>query len=109
MLYQRWQRIAREHAARFALAELGSNRRWTFAELDKAASQQAGGPAGIRFPQGGGADFIFDVLRAWHDAAVVCPLESGQAAPSFPNPPEQIVHLKTTSATTGAARLVAFT
>jgi long-chain acyl-CoA synthetase len=109
MLYQRWQRVAREHADRLALADPSANRQWTFAELDKAAGQQAGGPAGIRFHQGGGADFVLAVLRAWRDGAVACPLESGQAAPSIPNPPQNIVHLKTTSATTGAARLVAFT
>src|SRR5436190_10079670 len=109
MLYQRWQRIAREHADLFALADLGTNRRWTFAELDKAAGLQASGPAGIRFLQGGNADFVLAVLRAWRNGAVVCPLESGQAAPSVSDPPKQIVHLKTTSATTGPARLVAFT
>ena len=109
MLYQRWQRIVREQADRFALADLSANRRWTFAELDKAAGLQAGGLAGLRFHQGSGADFILGVLRAWHDGAVVCPLESGQAAPSVPNPPKQIVHLKTTSATAGVARFVAFT
>jgi acyl-CoA synthetase (AMP-forming)/AMP-acid ligase II len=109
MLYQRWQRIAREQADQFALADLGTNRRWTFAELDKAAGQQADGLAGIRFPQGGGADFVLDILRAWHDGAAVCPLESGQVAPSVPNAPKQIAHLKTTSATTGVARFVGFT
>jgi acyl-coenzyme A synthetase/AMP-(fatty) acid ligase len=109
MLYQRWQCIARERADRFALADLGTNRQWTFAELDKAAGQEAGGPAGIRFPQGGSMDFILAVLRTWRDGAVVCPLESGQTEPAVSNPTKQIVHLKTTSATTGAARLVAFT
>lgn len=109
MLYQRWQCIAREHGARTALVDLGANRQWTFTELDNAAGQQAGGPASLRFHQGGGADFILGVLRAWREGAVLCPLESGQAAPSAPNPPKQLVHLKTTSATTGAARLVAFT
>lgn len=109
MLYQRWQHIAREHADRFALADLSTKRRWTFAELDKAAGQQAGGSAGLRFLQGDGADFVLGVLHAWRDGAVVCPLESGQAGPSVPDPPKQIAHLKTTSATTGAARFVAFT
>jgi acyl-coenzyme A synthetase/AMP-(fatty) acid ligase len=109
MLYQRWQRIAREHAGLLALADPGTNRQWTFAELDEAAGRRAGGPAGLRFRQGAGADFILDVLRAWQDGALVCPLESGQADPSAPNPPKQVAHLKTTSATTGTARLVAFT
>lgn len=109
MLYQRWQRISREHADRFALTDLSTNRQWTFAELAGAAGQQSGGPAGLRFHHGGGADLILGVLRAWHDEAAVCPLEPGQGAPSVPNPPKGIVHLKTTSATTGVARFVAFT
>jgi acyl-coenzyme A synthetase/AMP-(fatty) acid ligase len=40
---------------------------------------------------------------------VVCPLEPGQPAPAVPAPPPEVVHLKTTSATTGTPRLVAFT
>jgi acyl-CoA synthetase (AMP-forming)/AMP-acid ligase II len=41
---------------------------------------------------------------------VVCPVESGQATPEFLQQlPNGIVHLKTTSATTGAPRMVAFT
>jgi acyl-coenzyme A synthetase/AMP-(fatty) acid ligase len=109
MLYQRWLRVAREGANEIALIDSGPGRRWTFAELDQAAGQQASRTEGPRFPQGSGIDFVLGVLRAWRDGAVVCPLESGQAAPAFPVPPRQIVHLKTTSATTGAARLVAFT
>jgi acyl-coenzyme A synthetase/AMP-(fatty) acid ligase len=109
MLYPRWQRVAREHAGRIALIDLGAHRRWTFAELAAAADQPDGKPARRRFPQGHGADFIFDVLRAWRGGAVVCPLEPGQAVPSLPDLPAEIVHFKTTSATTGAARLIAFT
>ena len=109
MLYERWQRTAREHSDRLALIDLNANARWTFAELAEAIGRQAPGPAGLRFAHGGGADFIFCVLAAWRDQAVVCPLESGHGAPCVPEPPEGIVHLKTTSATTGAARLVAFT
>jgi len=40
---------------------------------------------------------------------VVCPLEPDQAPPQVPLPPRRCVHLKITSATTGAPRLVAFT
>jgi acyl-CoA synthetase (AMP-forming)/AMP-acid ligase II len=109
MLYQRWLRIARESADEIALTDLGAGRRWTFVELDRAAGQQAGRPVGLRFPQGSRSEFVLSVLRAWHDGAVVCPIESGQPAPAVPNPPPPIVHLKATSATTGTARLVAFT
>lgn len=109
MLYQRWQRIARERADQIALIDLGANRGWTFAELENAAGRPASGPAGLRFPQGNTSDFILDVLGAWRDGAVVCPLEPGQTVAPVREPPGDIVHLKTTSATTGVARLVAFT
>jgi acyl-coenzyme A synthetase/AMP-(fatty) acid ligase len=109
MLYQRWQRIARECADEIALIDHGANRRWTFAELENAAGQQASRPAGLRFPQGNSPDFILDVVRAWRDGAVVCPLDSADQPITIKQPPKDIVHLKTTSATTGAARLVAFT
>src|SRR5262249_47419116 len=48
-------------------------------------------------------------LRAWRDDRVVSPLEVDQSPPRIPPLPANIVHLKMTSATTGAPRLVAFT
>jgi len=109
MLYQRWQRIAREHAGRIALVDPGGDREWTFAELAEEAGQQEGRRAGLRFQPANGSDFVFQVLSAWRDGAVLCPLEVGQTAPVIEDPPKGIAHLKTTSASTGAARLVAFT
>src|SRR5208283_3420348 len=54
--------------------------------------------------------FLFAVLQAWRSNAVVCPMEAGQTtAPSVSLPPARCIHLKTTSATTGAPRFVAFT
>jgi acyl-CoA synthetase (AMP-forming)/AMP-acid ligase II len=61
------------------------------------------------YPQGHSVQFISDVLLAWRCGAVVCPLEPGQAPPAVPPPPPWCAHLKTTSATTGAPRVVAFT
>lgn len=112
MLYDRWQRVAREHSHEIALIDLGSDQRWTFAQLAAAAGRsdsREAGVAAVQFPQGAGAGFIFEVLKAWRAGVVVCPLEVGQAAPEVERPDPAIVHLKVTSATTGAARLVAFT
>jgi acyl-CoA synthetase (AMP-forming)/AMP-acid ligase II len=109
MLYQRWQHVAREHAGRSALIDLATDHRWTFAELAREAGQQAVRPGGLRFQPANGGDFVFEVLSAWRDGAVLCPLEVGQTAPAIKEPPRGIAHLKTTSASTGAARLVAFT
>ncbi len=106
MLYERWRQIARENRGEIAVHDLATGKRWTFAELDQAAEQ--GGVAGpVAFPQG--HDFIFTLLRAWRAGMVVCPLEPGQAPSIFSELPKGCVHLKITSATTGAPRAVAFT
>lgn len=70
---------------------------------------------GIVFPQGHSPEFIFTLLAAWRDNKIACPLEAGQGGtPPLPNQPDgslppAIVHLKSTSATGGTARFVAFT
>lgn len=48
------------------------------------------------------------VLRGWRANVVVCPLEDGEAAPDKEVLPVGYAHLKTTSATTGRPRLIAF-
>jgi acyl-CoA synthetase (AMP-forming)/AMP-acid ligase II len=64
----------------------------------------------IAFPQEPSVEFVFTVVRGWRNQQVICPLEPGQATPAIAGPlPPGVVHLKTTSATTGASRLVAFT
>jgi len=109
MLYERWQRIARDNQNLTALTDFSTDRRWTFAELAATADSISPNAAPVQFPQGAGAGFILDVLKAWRSGAVVCPLESSQSVPVIAHLPEGIVHLKTTSATTGAAQLVTFT
>src|SRR6185369_7491866 len=108
MLYERWQQIAREFRHEMALRDLPSGRQWTFAELDDAAQlREAGGP--VVFPRGNGAELILATLRAWRHSQIACPLEANQTVPDIPPAPPSIAHLKITSATTGAAKLVAFT
>jgi acyl-CoA synthetase (AMP-forming)/AMP-acid ligase II len=109
MLYERWRKTASERRGETALRDLASGRRWTFGEL--AAEAENGKPAAgpVVFPQGTGVEFILAVLRGWRQNKVVCPLESGQPPPPVAAPPENCVHIKSTSATAGPARLVAFT
>jgi len=110
MLYDRWRRIARAHPDQLALFEVPDGRSWTFGELFAAAQSGLEKTQSIAFPQGGSADFIIEVLRAWHAGRIVCPLESGEARPEISQAlPSGIAHLKKTSATTGQSRLVAFT
>lgn len=108
-LYERWTTVARDHRREWALLDAAQDRRWTFGEL-AAEAETSGNPEGpVAFPQGSTAEFILTVLRAWRRGQVVCPLEPGQPVPSGPWPPPPIAHLKTTSATTGPPRLIAFT
>jgi acyl-CoA synthetase (AMP-forming)/AMP-acid ligase II len=109
MLYERWNRMARERSAEFALWEVCTGRRWSFAELAGAAGDGPAGAGTFGFARGHSAEFILTVLRAWRQGAVLCPLEPGQPEPAFPVPPAPCRHLKITSATTGPARAVAFT
>ena len=133
MLYDCWRKVAFECRTRIALWDSTHGRCWTFGELAQAAEQGASEPSRplceprcsalysppqevkqaqgfIAFPSGLSAEFIIAVLRAWRSQQVVCPLEPGQTPPKIETDlPAGIVHLKTTSASTGAASLVAFT
>jgi acyl-coenzyme A synthetase/AMP-(fatty) acid ligase len=109
MLYERWQKIAGERRNELALRDAASGRRWTFAELFVAGEAQAIGRAGTAFPRGHSPEFILGLLAAWRENKMVCPLESGQLPPEVSRPPKNCVHFKSTSATAGAARFVAFT
>jgi long-chain acyl-CoA synthetase len=111
MLYERWRQIARTFPNEPALRDFTSNKQWTFselvAEIENSAPEKT--PV-VQFPKGNSSEFIFSVLRAWRTGSVICPLELDQVPPNIPAPlPAGIVHLKTTSATTGAPRLIAFT
>ena len=109
MLYERWQHVAKKPRNDWALVDLASGQRWTFAELFAAGEAQRKDDGLVVYPQGQSPEFIFSLLAAWRSGKVVCPLETGQVAPEFAAPPSGCVHLKVTSATTRAARLIAFT
>ncbi|HEV2395203.1 MAG TPA: class I adenylate-forming enzyme family protein [Verrucomicrobiae bacterium] len=110
MLYESWRRTARSHPDHLALWDLAQNHCWTFAQLVSATVNGPRAADGIAFPSGASVDFVFSVLRAWRSGQVVCPLEPDQERPQICQElPREVVHLKTTSATTGVPRLVAFT
>lgn len=110
MLYERWCEIAERQRSELALVDTGLGRRWRFAELLEAGHASAGPvTSALSFAQGTGSEFVIETIRAWRTHQVFCPLETGQSPPAVPGPPPGIVHLKTTSASTGAPRLVALT
>jgi long-chain acyl-CoA synthetase len=109
MLYTRWREIAAERGNELGLRDSASGREWTFAELFTLGEAWPVPQPGLVFPQGPKPEFIFNLLAAWRENRVVCPLETGQPAPIITESPPHCVHLKSTSGTGGMARFVAFT
>jgi len=109
MLYERWREVAAGRRDELALHDAGSNRRWTFGQLALEAEAAPLSSQSLAFPQGATAEFVFTVLRAWRAGNAVVPLEAGQKPPDFIALPPGTVHVKTTSATTGAPRAILFT
>ncbi len=108
MLYGRWREIAHERGHSLALRDLAAGREWSFAQLAAQAEAALAGGGPVAYPQGHSAEFIFAVLRAWRENTIVCPLEPDQQPPRFPAPPPPCCHIKTTSASGGLPRGVAF-
>jgi long-chain acyl-CoA synthetase len=109
MLYNAWQKVIQDRGDEVALRDLASGRSWTFAQMDREAQTSLPDKSAMVFPQGHSPEFIFAVLRAWRWGRVVCPLESHHQPLAVPLPPPPCCHLKTTPATTGVPRAVAFT
>ncbi len=111
MLYELWRQVAARRRAQTALHEPASGRQWTFGDLFTVGEAIAVGKSNFVFPQGHSVEFILAVLAAWRTQKIVCPLERGQQPPVAVTDqlPAGINHLKMTSATTGVARVVAFT
>lgn len=109
MLYDRWQAVAREHTGKLALVECATGRRWTFAELARAAETFSIAEESPLVAHGQTAEFIFKVLAAWREGRPLFPIEQAAAGKaSVASPPAGIAHLKATSGTTGAIQLITF-
>jgi acyl-coenzyme A synthetase/AMP-(fatty) acid ligase len=109
MLYERWQKVAEERQVEMALRDLASGRCWTFAQLLEEAELSRSEKSGLAFPQGNSPEFILAVLRAWRAGIVVCPLDSHHLPLAVSPPRRACCHLKTTPASMGVPRAVAFT
>lgn len=109
MLYERWREIVATRRHELALRDFASGQSWSFGELFAAGEKTEFGRFGPAGPPGHSPEFIFHLLAAWREGKAACPLEVGQAPPEIPPPPANCLHLKSTSATGGVARFVAFT
>ncbi|MBU6411739.1 MAG: hypothetical protein KGR98_15250, partial [Verrucomicrobia bacterium] len=92
LLYERWREVARARRGQIALREAGSGQACTFAQLFSDGERHGAQNERV-FPQGHSAEFILDLLSAWREGRVACPLEPGQAPPRVSPPPEPCVHL----------------
>jgi long-chain acyl-CoA synthetase len=108
MLYDRWRAVARRHANELALRDTASGAQWTFQQLLAAGERCILPESPFVFPRGRGPEFILAVLAGWRLNRIVCPVD-GQIPNILPPELPARVHLKQTSATTGAPRWVAFT
>lgn len=112
MLYERWQKVAGEKKDEIALRDLASGQCWTFSQLNTESETPWPENTVMAHPRGNSPDFIITVLRAWRDGIVVCPLDAHLhplALSSFAPPGSPCCHLKTTPASRGVPRAVAFT
>jgi long-chain acyl-CoA synthetase len=115
MLYECWKQISAGRRNEIALRDFASGKRWTFGELF-SEGEKFDVSGEIIHPQSHSSEFIFQLLAAWRENKIVCPLEAGQSEPEVFSgrlartlAPPKIVHLKITSATTGNPRMVAMT
>ena len=112
MLFERWQETLERNATEFALRDQATGRDWTFRDLH----ERLGGLPVAAEPvplQGRSVDFVVDTLRAWRDRQIAVPLEDEATfdldSRTLVGIPDDIVHVKTTSGSTGAPRRVLFT
>src|SRR5688572_25450298 len=109
MLYDRWRKILERHREEIALSDQRTGVKYTFQQLDAAASARKTSEPYLPYVHEQGAEFVIAVLHAWQKGMVVCAIESSQKAPVLDGLPANCAHLKLTSASTGPAKAVAFT
>jgi len=111
-LYERWLATCAENRTAWAIREGACGKAWTFGELDEAVRKMPcleQGRCVAVAAQGGAVEFVLRTLQAWRDGAVLVPVErpvSGGA--DLQDVPNGVIHVKTTSGSTGEPRSVYF-
>ena len=109
-LFERWRETAAANGSELALRD--GDHAWTFNELQREveALPPATGPV---LPSGRSFEFVLGILQAWRDRQIAVPLEGSSKFDSvrarLNAAPKGIVHVKTTSGSTGAPRYILFT
>jgi long-chain acyl-CoA synthetase len=112
-LYERWLETCAENREAWAIRDLGTGVEWSYGDLAEALAARPALVRGSVVTAGvgnGTVEFVVRTLQAWRDGAVLLPVE-GNGGPEDSGggePPEGIVHVKTTSGSTGEPRRVLF-
>ncbi|MDG2123287.1 MAG: AMP-binding protein, partial [Verrucomicrobiales bacterium] len=104
-LYERWLGTVERFREEMAVRDV-CGRVLTFGELAEAV-EGMGRASGAVLVRGGGVVFLIEVLRGWRDGVAVIPVDSGEIEVAE-GLPEWVAHVKVTSGSTGAAKVVLF-
>lgn len=112
-LYHRWLETCAANAKSWAIRDRVAGQEWTFDGLARALAalpRLAPGSWAVAAEEDGMARFVLKTLQAWRDGAVLVPVESvGEVLGAGKGMPAEVVHVKTTSGSTGGPRRVLFT
>ncbi len=112
-LYERWLETCAARRTDWAVQDLAADTEWTFGALAGALAalpRLEPGSLAVAAATDGVTAFVLKTLQAWRDGAVLVPVETAADAPErLPDLPGAVVHVKTTSGSTGGPRRVLFT
>ena len=110
ILYNRWKKTLDAHKYITAIIDLQTGDSLTFSDLDALVQKKPS----VNNPVIGdlsGVDFIIQTLWAWRESVPFVPIEKegGLNMSLLDTIPDNVAHIKHTSGTTGAPRMVLFT
>jgi acyl-coenzyme A synthetase/AMP-(fatty) acid ligase len=112
MLFDSWQHILARHRDAVALCDAATGETHSFAGLQRrldALPRLKRRSLHVVSVRDEVAEFVIETLRAWRDDAVLCPAErESTTAPVYDGLPDNVIHLKVTSGSTGEPKCVMF-
>lgn len=111
-LYERWLDTCAENRGSWAIREEATGKSWTFGELDEVVQRLPRLKKGRQVPvavEDGAVAFVVKTLQVWRDGAALVPIEKAfECLDDSGEVPEGVIHIKTTSGSTGEPRRVYF-